>query len=203
MSQTTFKKIAEEKIQPKEFCFDKQNMVMAKKILKIYPKNYKESSIMPLLSIAQNQNNGWLPKKAIEYVSSFLEIPEIKVLEIATFYSMYNLSPVGRFHIEVCTTSPCMLRGSDEILSFCEKKLAVQVGEISKDKMFSLNRVECLGACVNAPIVKVNQDYFEDLDLNSTDKLINNLINKKKIKIGSQSGRKGSEPRKIYYDKKR
>ena len=158
---------------------------------------------MPLLSIAQNQNNGWLPKKAIEYVSSFLEIPEIKVLEIATFYSMYNLSPVGRFHIEVCTTSPCMLRGSDEILSFCEKKLAVQVGEISKDKMFSLNRVECLGACVNAPIVKVNQDYFEDLDLNSTDKLINNLINKKKIKIGSQSGRKGSEPRKIYYDKKR
>ena len=203
MSQATFKKIAEEKIQPKEFCFDKQNMVIAKKILKIYPKNYKESSIMPLLSIAQNQNNGWLPKKAIEYVSSFLEIPEIKVLEIATFYSMYNLSPVGRFHIEVCTTSPCMLRGSDEILSFCKKKLAVQVGEISKDKMFSLNRVECLGACVNAPIVKVNQDYFEDLDLNSTDKLINKIINKKKIKIGSQSGRKGSEPRKIYYDKKR
>ena len=202
MSQTTFKKIAEEQIQPKEFCFDKQNMVIAKKILKIYPRNYKESSIMPLLSIAQNQNNGWLPKKAIEYVSSFLGIPEIKVLEIATFYSMYNLSPVGRFHIEVCTTSPCMLRGSDEILSFCEKKLAVQVGEISKDKMFSLNRVECLGACVNAPIVKVNQDYFEDLDLNSTDKLINNLINKKKIKIGSQSGRKGSEPRKIHYDKK-
>ena len=203
MSQTTFKKIAEENVQPKEFCFDKQNMMLAKEILKIYPKNYKESSIMPLLSIAQNQNNGWLPKKAIEYVASFLEIPEIKVLEIATFYSMYNLSPVGEFHIEVCTTSPCMLRGSDDILSFCEKKLAVQVGGISKDKMFSLNRVECLGACVNAPVVKINQDYYEDLDLNSTDKLINNLINKKKIKIGSQSGRKSSEPRKTYYDKKR
>ena len=203
MSQTTFKKIAEEKVQPKEFCFDKQNILLAKKILKIYPKNFKESSIMPLLSIAQNQNNGWLPKKAIEYVASFLDIPEIKVLEIATFYSMYNLSPVGEFHIEVCTTSPCMLRGSDDILSFCEKKLAVQVGGISKDKMFSLNRVECLGACVNAPVVKINQDYYEDLDLNSTDKLISNITNKKKIKIGSQSGRKGSEPRKATNDKKR
>ena len=175
MSQTSFKKIAEDKIQPKDFSFDRDNMLLAKKILKIYPKNYKESSIMPLLSIAQNQNNGWLPKKAIEYVSDFLEIPEIKVLEIATFYSMYNLSPVGKFHIEVCTTSPCMLRGSDEILSFCEKKLAIQVGDISKDKMFSLSRVECLGACVNAPIVKINENYYEDLDLNSTDKLINNI----------------------------
>ena len=203
MSQTSFKKIAEDKIQPKDFTFDRDNMLLAKKILKIYPKNYKESSIMPLLSIAQNQNNGWLPKKAIEYVSEFLEIPEIKVLEIATFYSMYNLSPVGKFHIEVCTTSPCMLRGSDEILSFCEKKLAIQEGGISKDKMFSLSRVECLGACVNAPIIKINKNYYEDLDLNSTDKLINNLLNDKKIKIGSQSGRKGSEPRKSSYDKKR
>ena len=203
MSQTSFKKIAEDKIQPKDFSFDRDNMLLAKKILKIYPKNYKESSIMPLLSIAQNQNNGWLPKKAIEYISDFLEIPEIKVLEIATFYSMYNLSPVGKFHIEVCTTSPCMLRGSDEILSFCEKKLAIQVGDISKDKMFSLSRVECLGACVNAPIVKINENYYEDLDLNSTDKLINNISSNKKIKIGSQSGRKGSEPRKSSYDKKR
>ena len=203
MSQTSFKKIAEEKIQPKDFSFDRDNMLLAKKILKIYPKNFKESSIMPLLSIAQNQNSGWLPKKAIEYVSDFLEIPEIKVLEIATFYSMYNLSPVGKFHIEVCTTSPCMLRGSDEILSFCEKKLAIQEGGISKDKMFSLSRVECLGACVNAPIIKINKNYYEDLDLNSTDKLINNLLNDKKIKIGSQSGRKGSEPRKSSYDKKR
>jgi len=203
MSQTSFKKIAEDKIQPKDFSFDRDNMLLAKKILKIYPKNFKESSIMPLLSIAQNQNNGWLPKKAIEYVSDFLEIPEIKVLEIATFYSMYNLSPVGKFHIEVCTTSPCMLIGSDEILAFCEKKLAIQEGEITKDKMFSLSRVECLGACVNAPVVKINKNYYEDLDLNSTDKLINNLLNDKKIKIGSQSGRKGSEPRKSSYDKKR
>ena len=203
MSQTSFKKIAEDRIQPKDFSFDRENMLLAKKILKIYPNNFKESSIMPLLSIAQNQNNGWLPKKAIEYISDLLEIPEIKVLEIASFYSMYNLSPVGKFHIEVCTTSPCMLRGSDEILSFCEKKLAIHVGDISKDKMFSLSRVECLGACVNAPVVKINENYYEDLDLNSTDKLINNLSSNKKIKIGSQSGRKGSEPRKSSYDKKR
>ena len=203
MSQASFKKIAEDNIQPKEFSFEKENMLLAKKILKIYPKNYKESSIMPLLSIAQNQNNGWLPKKAIEYVSNLLEIPEIKVLEIATFYSMYNLSPVGKFHIEVCTTSPCMLRGSDDILSFCEKKLAVKVGEITKDQMFSLSRVECLGACVNAPVVKINENYFEDLDLNTTDKLISNMASNKKIKIGSQSGRRGSEPRKVFYDKKR
>ena len=203
MSQTSFKKIAEDNIQPKDFSFDRDNMLLAKKILKIYPNNFKESSIMPLLSIAQNQNNVWLPKKAIEYISDFLEIPEIKVLEIATFYSMYNLSPVGKFHIEICTTSPCMLRGSDDILSFCEKKLAVGVGGISKDKMFSLSRVECLGACVNAPVVKINENYYEDLDLNSTDKLINNMASNKKVKIGSQIGRKGSEPRKSYYDKKR
>ena len=190
MSQTSFKKIAEDKIQPKEFSFNRENMILVKKILKIYPKNYKESSIMPLLSIAQKQNDGWLPKKAIEYVSNLLEIPEIKVLEIATFYSMYNLSP-------------CMLRGSDDILSFCEKKLAVGVGGVSKDKMFSLSRVECLGACVNAPVVKINENYYEDLDLNTTDKLINNIANDKKVKIGSQSGRMGSEPRKSSYDKKR
>mgnify|MGYP001169220580 CR=1 FL=1 len=203
MSQISFKKIAEDNKQPEKFSFNSNNLILAKKILKIYPKNFKESSIMPLLSIAQNQNDGWLPKKAIEYVSSFLEVPEIKVLEIATFYSMYNLSPVGKFHIEVCATSPCMLRGSDEILSFCEKKLEIQVGETTKDKMFSLNKVECLGACVNAPVVKINQNYYEDLDLNTTDKLIDNITNNKKIKIGSQSGRRGSEPRKSSYDKKR
>ena len=194
MSQTSFKKIAEDKIQPKDFSFDRDNMILAKKILKIYPKNYKESSIMPLLSIAQNQNNGWLPKKAIEYISDFLDISEIKVLEIATFYSMYNLSPVGKYHIEVCTTSPCMLRGSDEILSFCEKKLAIQVGGISKNKMFSLSRVECLGACVNAPVVKINENYYEDLDLKTFNQLIKNFEDNKKNKIGPQSSRKGSEP---------
>ena len=175
MSTGYFKKIAKDELQPKKFSFDKENLVRAKEILKMYPKNFKESSIMPLLSLAQNQNNGWLPKKAIEYVSEFLEIPEIKVLELATFYSMYNLSPVGKFHIEICTTSPCMLRGSDEILSNFEKKLGIQSGHISEDNNFSLNRVECLGACVNGPVVKINENYYEDLNINSANELLKNM----------------------------
>ena len=154
--ENNFKKFANEDVQPKDFTFNAVNLSKAKEILKIYPKNYKESSIMPLLSIAQYQNDGWLPKKAIEYVSKFLNVPEIKVLEIATFYSMYNLSPVGKNHIEVCTTSPCMLRGSDEILVKLKKLTGISTGEISKDCVFSLNKVECLGACVNAPVVKIN-----------------------------------------------
>ena len=112
---------------------DKGKQLVNDYLLKMYPKNYKESSIMPLLSIAQHQNDGWLPKKAIEYVSEFLNVPEIKVLEIATFYSMYNLSPVGKNHIEVCTTSPCMLRGSDEILERLKKLTGIGIGEVSKD----------------------------------------------------------------------
>ena len=196
MSIGYFKKIAKDELQPKKFSFDKENLSRAREILKMYPKNFKESSIMPLLSLAQNQNNGWLPKKAIEYVSEFLEIPEIKVLELATFYSMYNLSPVGKFHIEICTTSPCMLRGSDEILSNFEKKLGIQSGHISKDNNFSLNRVECLGACVNGPVVKINENYYEDLNISSANELLKNMNQGKKLKIGPQSSRKGSEPKK-------
>ena len=196
MSAGYFKKIAKDELQPKKFSFDKENLSKAREILKMYPKNFKESSIMPLLSLAQNQNNGWLPKKAIEYVSEFLEIPEIKVLELATFYSMYNLSPVGKFHIEICTTSPCMLRGSDEILSNFEKKLGIQSGHISDDNNFSLNRVECLGACVNGPVVKINENYYEDLNINSANDLLKNMNEGKKLKIGPQSSRKGSEPKK-------
>ena len=194
--ENNFKKFANEDVQPKDFTFNAVNLSKAKEILKIYPKNYKESSIMPLLSIAQYQNDGWLPKKAIEYVSKFLNVPEIKVLEIATFYSMYNLSPVGKNHIEVCTTSPCMLRGSDEILVKLKKLIDISTGEISKDCFFSLNKVECLGACVNAPVVKINENYYEDLNLQSVEELINKLRNNKKIKIGPQTSRKGSEPRK-------
>ena len=194
--ENNFKKFANEDVQPKDFTFNAGNLSKAKEILKIYPKNYKESSIMPLLSIAQYQNDGWLPKKAIEYVSKFLNVPEIKVLEIATFYSMYNLSPVGKNHIEVCTTSPCMLRGSDDILVKLKKLTGISTGEISKDCFFSLNKVECLGACVNAPVVKINENYYEDLNLQSVEELINKLRNNKKIKIGPQTSRKGSEPRK-------
>ena len=164
----------------------------------MYPSNFTESAIMPLLSIAQNQNNGWLPKKAIEYISGLINVPEIKVLESATFYSMYNLSPVGKFHIEVCTTTPCMLRGSDSMLNLCKKKLGIDVGQMTNDKLFSLGKVECLGACVNAPVVKVNEDYFEDLNSQTLDALINDFANNRKVKIGPQSKRRGSEPVKKY-----
>ena len=194
MSTSKFKIIAEETTQPSTFRFNSENLVKAKKIIKMYPSNFKESSIMPLLSIAQSQNHGWLPKKAIEYVSNFIEVPEIKVLEIATFYSMYNLSPVGKFHIEVCTTTPCMLRGSDSMVDLCKKKLGLKIGEITEDGLFSLGRVECLGACVNAPVVKINENYYEDLDSESLNKLVDSLKMNKKVKIGPQSKRKGSEP---------
>ena len=191
-----FKKIANEELQPDNFSFSGENLLKAKDIVKMYPKNYRESSIMPLLSIAQNQNDGWLPKKAIEYVSKFLDVPEMKVLEIATFYSMYNLSPVGKHHIEICTTSPCMLRGSDNLLEKLKNWIGINTGEITDDNKFSLNRVECLGACVNAPVVKINENYYEDLDLQSFEELINKLSNNKNVKIGPQSSRKGSEPKK-------
>ena len=196
MSETSFRKIADEALQPKEFKFSKLNLDKAIDIKKNYPSNYPESSIMPLLMLAQAQNNGWVPKKAIEYIANFLKVPEIKVLEIATFYTMYNLSPIGNYHIEVCTTTPCMLRGSDEIIEACKKKIGIKIGEISDDIKFSLNRVECLGACVNAPVVKINENYFEDLDFDSFNKLIEDLDNGKELKIGPQIKRKGSEPMK-------
>ena len=194
MSTSRFKIIAEEATQPREFNFNSENLAKAKKIIKMYPNNFRESSIMPLLSMAQSQNQGWLPKKAIEYVSNFIDVPEIKVLEIATFYSMYNLSPVGKFHIEVCTTTPCMLRGSDPMLDLCKKKFGLEIDGITEDGLFSLGRVECLGACVNAPVVKINENYYEDLDSESFNKLLDGLKMNKKVKIGPQSKRKGSEP---------
>ena len=194
MIETFFKKFASDSIQPEDFTFSKVNKLKAQKIIKMYPKNYKQSSIMPLLFLAQNQNKGWIPKKAIEYIANYLDVPEIKVLELATFYSMYNLSPIGDYHIEICTTTPCMLRGSDKILSACKKNLGLKIGGRSADKMFSLNKVECLGACVNGPVVKINKDYYEDLDLKAFDNLIKNIIEKKRNKIGSQKNRKASEP---------
>jgi len=193
MSTSKFKIIAEETTQLRHSGLIAKTSSKQKKIIKMYPSNFKESSIMPLLSIAQSQNHGWLPKKAIEYVSNFIEVPEIKVLEIATFYSMYNLSPVGKFHIEVCTTTPCMLRGSDSMLDLCKKKFGLEIGEITEDGLFSLGRVECLGACVNAPVVKINENYYEDLDSECFNKLLDNLKMDKKVKIGPQSKRKGTE----------
>ena len=193
----SFKKIADEKLQPSSFEFSVSNKKKANDIIKTYPKNYKESSIMPLLTLAQNQCGGWIPKKALQYISEFLNVSEIRVLELATFYSMYNLSPIGKFHIEVCTTTPCMLRGAEKILENCKKNLNLNIGEISENKMFSVIEVECLGACVNAPIAKIGEHYYEDLNEDYMTKILNNIKSGKKINKGSQLSRKGSEP----YDK--
>jgi|TARA_X000001036_G_scaffold311795_1_gene290417 NADH-quinone oxidoreductase subunit E len=191
---SSFKKIADEKLQPDSFEFNKENKKKALEVMKNYPKNYLESSIMPLLSLAQEQFGGWIPKKAMEHISQFLNVSEMKVLELATFYSMYNLSPIAENHIEICTTTPCMLRGAEKILEKCKKKLNLDVGEYNKNKKFSLVEVECLGACVNAPVVKIGNHYYEDLDEDSINVVLENLENGKKIIKGPQISRKGSEP---------
>ena len=189
-----FKEFASDSVQPKEFSFTAENLREAKVVLKRYPKDYTEGALMPLLTLAQKQSQGWLPKKAIEYIASFLKVSEIKVLEIATFYSMYNLCPVGKNHVEVCTTTPCMLRGSEKILEKCKSFLNLNVGDVTDDNKFSLIEVECLGACVNAPVIKIGESYYEDLDDESIEKILCNLKDGKKISDGSQINRKGSEP---------
>ena len=189
-----FKKFANDDEQPSGFEFSSENKKRAYQIIKQYPKNYKESCIMPFLTLAQNQSGGWIPKKAMEYISSFLNVSEMRVLELATFYSMYNLSPIGKFHIEVCTTTPCMLRGAEKILEKCEKNLNLKNGNISDSKQFSISEVECLGACVNAPVAKIGSHYYEDLSEEIMTDLLERLKSGKKIEKGSQINRRGSEP---------
>ncbi|AAU03822.1 NADH-quinone oxidoreductase subunit NuoE [Rickettsia typhi] len=159
------------------FAFDKKNLNLAETIIKKYPPNGKRSAILPLLDLAQRQNGGWLHISAIEYVANMLEMPYMRAYEVATFYSMFNLSPVGKYHIQVCTTTPCWLRGSDDIMKICEKKLAIKHKETTKDQKFTLSEIECLGACVNAPVVQINDDYYEDLNEAKMEKLIEQYLN--------------------------
>ena len=149
--------------QPDTFEFTKENLVLAENILNKYPKERKKSAVMPLLYLAQNQNDNWIPLAALKYIGKFLSMPYINVYEIATFYSMYNLSPVGKYFVQVCTTTPCLLRGANEIVKACQKKISKNENTISENGMCSWTEVECLGACVNAPMMQVNRDYYEDL----------------------------------------
>ena len=149
---------------------------------------------MAFLYIAQKQNNNWIPLSAMKYIAKFLEMPYIKVYEVATFYSMYNLAPVGDYFFQVCTTTPCMLRGAYKLVDVCKNKISEKENEISEDGKISWMEVECLGACVNAPMIQINDDYFEDLDIKKLDKIIENIKNGKKIEPGSYKGRKSSEP---------
>ena len=151
---------------------------------------------MALLYIAQIQNDNWIPLAAMKYIAKFLKMPYIKVYEVATFYSMYNLSPVGKYFVQVCTTSPCLIRGADKIVKICKEKISPNENEISKKGSCSWMEVECLGACVNGPMMQINNDYYEDLDEKSTLEILDSLMKDKPLKPGSYRGRKNTAPEK-------
>ncbi len=177
-----------------EFAFNAENAKAAKKHIEKYPDGWQASAVMPLLDLAQRQNEGWLPQSAMDYVADMLSMPPIRVYEVATFYTMYNLKPVGKHHVQVCTNLPCWLRGSDSIVGACEKALGIQFGETSVDGQFTLSEMECLGACVNAPMMQINDDFYEDLDSDSTEKVLEELKAGRTPKTGSQGIRHTCEP---------
>ena len=180
--------------QPKEFYFNEANLKIADEILKKYPEKNKKSAVMPLLYLAQKQNDNWIPLAAMKYIAKFLSMPYINVYEVATFYSMYNLKPVGKYFVQVCTTSPCLLRGASKIIDICKKKISKEENTISDNGKSSWVEVECLGACVNAPMMQINQDYFEDLDETSVNKIFDAINQNKPLNPGSYRGRKSSAP---------
>lgn len=180
--------------QPETFAFTADNLASAQKIIGRYPPERKASAVIPLLHLAQKQHDNWLPRAAMDYVAGLLEMPPIRVYEVATFYTMYNHQPVGKHLIEVCTTTPCWLRGSDEILGACKKRLGVGPGETTPDGKFTVVEVECAGACVNAPVVNIGEHYYEDLDADSMTAIIDALDRGETPKPGSQTGRQGSCP---------
>ena len=188
----SIKKIS--KVQPENFKFNSNNLEIIEKILKKYPEDKQQSAVMSLLYIAQSQNDNWIPLSAMKYIAKILKMPYIKVYEVATFYTMYNLSPVGKYHIQICTTTPCMIRGSSAIVEICKKNISRNQNELSKNKICSWVEVECLGACINAPMMQINEDYYEDLNKESTEKIIKQILEDKKPKPGSYRGRKNSEP---------
>lgn len=182
-------------VQPEHFEFDINNLETARKIIAKYPEGKQRSAVLPLLDLAQRQAGGWLPKVAMDYIASLLELAPIRVYEVAHFYTMFNMQPVGKWLIQVCGTTPCWLRGAGEIMQACQSTLAVTEGGTTADKQFTLKEVECLGACVNAPIVQINDDFYEDLTPEKMVELIHSLRAGKEIKKGSQLGRQCSAPK--------
>ena len=188
----SIKKIFKE--QPEIFEFSKNNLKEANKIINIYPEGKQQSAVMALLYLAQKQNNNWIPLAAMKYIGKMLIMPYIKVYEVATFYTMYNLTPVGKYFFQICTTTPCMIRGSQDLVKVCKEKISENENELSKDNACSWVEVECLGACINAPMMQVNDDYYEDLDKEKIEKIINQIEKGETPKPGSYRGRKNSEP---------
>ena len=184
------------KVQPDLFEYTNENLEKANNEIKKYPKEKKASAVMALLYIAQDQNDNWIPLSAIKYIARLLEIPYIRVYEVATFYSMFNLSPVGKYFVQVCTTTPCMIRGAKKITDICKKYISQNQYELSKNKLCSWTEVECLGACVNAPMMQINQDYFEDLDESTTEEILKKLLKDEFPKPGSVKKRKSNAPEK-------
>ena len=188
----SLKRIAKD--QPSNFEFNKKNLEGAEKIIKKYPEGKHKSAVMALLYLAQKQNDNWIPLVAMKYIAKFLNIPYIKVYEVATFYTMYNLSPVGKYFFQICTTTPCMIRGAYDLVNVCKKKISDKEKQLSKDKICSWTEVECLGACINAPMMQINNDYYEDLNKEKTEKIIDQIQKGEKPLPGSYRGRKNSEP---------
>jgi NADH-quinone oxidoreductase subunit E len=187
------RRLAPADVQPKDFAFTKANLEWAHAQVKKYPEGRQQSAVIPLLWRAQEQSNGWLPEAAIRHVADFLGMAHIRALEVATFYTMFNLEPVGKFHVQLCGTTPCRLRGADDLEKLCKKKIGEQ-GKVNEDGKFSWVEVECLGACVNAPMVQINADYYEDLTKESFNQLLDALAAGKKPKPGPQIKRQLSAP---------
>ena len=177
------------------FEWSEENFSKAKMIIEKYPNGRQQSAVIPLLDLAQRQNKGWLNKKAIERVAETISMSFIRVLEVATFYSMFNLEPIGKNYIQICRTTPCWLRGSNKLSEVAKDITGCKLGETSNDKKFTVVEVECLGACCNAPMVQINDDYYEDLDEKSFRDILKNLVKDNKIKKGSQIGRQSSNPK--------
>lgn len=168
------------------FEFNQENKKKIEEILAKYPPSRKKSAVMPLLDLAQRQNKNYISSEVIAEISKILEMAEIRVYEVASFYTMYNLKPVGKYLIQFCKTTPCMLRGIDELMKATKQKLGIEIEETTADGLFTLKEVECLGACVNAPVIQINDDYFEDLDKESFFRILEDLKAGRAVKVGSQ-----------------
>lgn len=175
------------------FAFNQESLKLAHDAIAKYPKGKEKSAVMELLWIAQRQNSNWISHSAIKYIAHFLSIPETRVFEVATFYSMYNLKPIGKYFIQACGTTPCMLMGSEDIMHAIKEELGLESGQTTEDQLFSLLEVECLGACSNGPMVQINDDYYEDLTPKTIKEIVRNLKAGVPVKIGSQTGRKSAE----------
>ena len=187
------RRLAEPALQPETFAFTAENREWAMREITKYPPGRQHSAIIPLLWRAQEQAGGWLPQKAIEHVADFLDMAKIRALEVATFYTMFNLAPVGRFHVQLCGTTPCVLRGADKLIALCHERIGEQL-HVSADGKLSWIEVECLGACVNAPVAQINYDYYEDLIPETLQQILDDLTSGREVQPGPQVQRQFSGP---------